>query len=429
MDIVVIGGGPAGRTASIEAASLGENVTLIERNEVGGTCLNEGCMVVCGLNDVVKFLEDAKNFKDLGIINNNYDFSFNKVTSGVKETISKIVKVLEYETKDAGVKVIKGTAELKNNSVILGNEKIGYDKLIIATGARPFVPEIEGAENAITYKNILNLTEIPKELIIIGSGVIAAEFANIFSHFGSKVHILCRNEFLSVLDKDIKKYVVKHLLKDVIIHENIQTNKIYKDHISTDNGEIVGKTLFAAGMTPNSEIAANIVDIGERGHIVVDKRMQTSHENIYAAGDVAGKTGNTPISRAEGVTAARNACGIYSEMDYRFIPYAINLYYDVAFLNSDNKDEGMEGYIPGSGGPGSFWRVLEGMTGLTKINVNENRNINKLYSISPSSRTSMAYISKLMKEKQKIDYFDDFMEVHPSTDAIYKLMRYFARFE
>ena len=429
MEIVVIGGGPAGRTASIEAASLGENVTLIERNEVGGTCLNEGCMVVCGLNDVVKFLEDAKNFKNLGIINEDYNFSFNKVTSGVKETIGKIIKVLEYETEDAGVKIIKGTAKLQDSSVILGNETIEYDKLIIATGARPFIPDIEGAENAITYKDILNLTEIPEELIIIGSGVIAAEFANIFSHFGSKVHILCRNEFLSVLDKDIKKYVLKHFLPDVIIHENVQTNKIYKNHISINNTEISGKTLFAAGMTPNSEIASNIVDIDKKGHIIVNNRMQTNHENIYAAGDVAGKTGNTPISRAEGVIAARNACGIYSEMDYRFIPYAINLYYDVAFLSSEDKDTGVSGYIPGSGGPGSFWRVLEGMTGLTKINVNENRSINEIYSISPSSRTSMAYVSKLLKEGQKIDDFDDFMEVHPSTDAIYKLMRFFARFE
>lgn len=429
MEIVVIGGGPAGRTASIEAASLGENVTLTERNEVGGTCLNEGCMVVCGLNDVVKFLEDAKNFKNLGIINEDYNFSFNKVTSGVKETIGKIIKVLEYETEDAGVKIIKGTAKLQDSSVILGNETIEYDKLIIATGARPFIPDIEGAENAITYKDILNLTEIPEELIIIGSGVIAAEFANIFSHFGSKVHILCRNEFLSVLDKDIKKYVLKHFLPDVIIHENVQTNKIYKNHISINNTEISGKTLFAAGMTPNSEIASNIVDIDKKGHIIVNNRMQTNHENIYAAGDVAGKTGNTPISRAEGVIAARNACGIYSEMDYRFIPYAINLYYDVAFLSSEDKDTGVSGYIPGSGGPGSFWRVLEGMTGLTKINVNENRSINEIYSISPSSRTSMAYVSKLLKEGQKIDDFDDFMEVHPSTDAIYKLMRFFARFE
>ncbi|MBI5681350.1 MAG: NAD(P)/FAD-dependent oxidoreductase [Methanobacterium sp.] len=429
MDITVIGGGPAGRTASIEAASIGENVTLIEGSAIGGTCLNEGCMVVCGLNDVSKFLNDAKNFENLGIIKNNYEFSFKEVTKGVKKTVGKISHVLETETKDAGVKIINGVGKLKEDYVVLNNENLKYDKLIIATGARPFIPEIEGAENGITYKDILNLTEIPEELIIIGSGVIAAEYANIFSNMGSIVHVLCRNQFLSILDKNIKKYVTKNLLPDVNIHENLQTNKIYKDHVSTDKGEINGKVLFATGMTPNSEIAVDMVDINEKGHIIVDDGMQTSHESIYAAGDVAGKIGNTPISRAEGVIAARNACGIHSKMEYTYIPQAINLYYDVSFVSSNNKDEGVEGYIPGSAGPGSFWRVLEGMTGLTKININENRDINELYSISPSSRTSMAYISKLLKEGQNIDDFDDFIEVHPSTDAIYKLMRFFARFE
>ncbi|MGZ7117734.1 MAG: FAD-dependent oxidoreductase, partial [Methanobacterium sp.] len=93
------------------------------------------------------------------------------------------------------------------------------------------------------------------------------------------------------------------------------------------------------------------------------------------------------------------------------------------------QEKGIEGYIPGSSGPGSFWRTLEGMTGVTKMEVNEDRGVNKIFSISSSSRASMAYISKLLREGQKIDDFDDFMEVHPSTDAIYKLMRFFARFE
>ncbi|WP_414469073.1 FAD-dependent oxidoreductase [Methanobacterium sp. ACI-7] len=429
MDIVIIGGGPAGRTASIEAASLGENVTLIEGNAVGGTCLNEGCMVVCGLNDFTKFLLDAKNFKELGIINETSDYAFEKVINGVKDTVSKISHVLEYETKEAGAEIIYGNARIEDETVFVNNEEYYYDKLIIATGARPFIPEIDGAENALTYKDILKLTELPEKMNIIGSGVIAAEFAGIFSSLGADVNILCRNQFLGALDVDIKDYVTKNLLPEVLIHENVQTKEIHKNYLSTDYGKIEGRTLFAAGMNPNSEIAADIVNLNERGHIIVDKRMQTSHENIYAAGDVAGKIGNTPISRAEGVTAARNACGIYQEMDYSFIPYAINLYYDVAFVNSENQKKGMEGYIPGSSGPGSFWRTLEGMTGLTKINVNEDRGVNKLFSISPSSRTSMAYVSKLLKEGQKIDNFDDFIEVHPSTDAIYKLMRFFARFE
>ncbi len=429
MDIVVIGGGPAGRTAAIEAASIGENVILIEKDKIGGTCLNEGCIIVTGLNDVAKFINDAKNFKNLKLIDYDYELHFNKVTIGIKETVAKIRNVLETETRDAGVEIITGNASLEDDKVVLDNEELKYDKLILAPGARPFIPQTEGFENAITYKDILNLTELPEELIIIGSGVIAAEFANVFSQMGSKVNVLCRNKFLSALDDDIKKYVVKHLLPDVIIHENLQTNKIYKDSISTDKGEISGKALFATGMVPNSEIAAGIVDIGENGHIIVDSRMQTSHENIYAAGDVIGGIGTTPVARAEGITAARNACGIFKEMDYRFIASAISLQHDVAFLSSENKEKGMEGYIPGSAGPGSFWRVLDGKTGLTKINVGENGDINQLFSISPSARTSMAYMSKLLREGQKVDDFDDFMEVHPSTDSIYKLLRFFARFE
>ncbi|HML05469.1 MAG TPA: NAD(P)/FAD-dependent oxidoreductase [Methanobacterium sp.] len=429
MDIVVVGGGPAGRTASIEAASIGENVTLIERSKIGGTCLNEGCVVVTGLNDFSKFLLDTKNFKKLGIIDETHNFAFDKVIEGVKDTLSKIRHVLEHETQDAGVEIIRGNAKLENGTVLVGDEEYNYDKLIIATGARPFIPSTEGSENSMTYKDILNLTELPEKINIIGSGVIAAEFAGIFSTFGVEVNVLCRNHFLGALDEDIKNYVTKNLLPEVVIHENVQTEKISEDHVSTGYGKIDGKTLFATGMTPNSEIAAGMLDLNEKGHIVVDEMMQTSHENIFAAGDVAGKIGNTPISRAEGVTAARNACGIHSKMDYNLIPYAINLYYDVAFLSSENMESGMEGYMPGSAGPGSFWRVLEGMTGITKMSVNENRGVNSIFSISPSSRTSMAYMSKLLREGQKIDDFDDFREVHPSTDAIYKLMRFFARFE
>jgi dihydrolipoamide dehydrogenase len=429
MDIVIIGGGPAGRTAAIEASSIGENVILVERDKIGGTCLNEGCVMVTGLNDVAKFINDAKNFKNMGLIDYDCQLHFDKIINGVKETVAKIRHILESETRDAGVEIIRGNASLEDGKVILRGKGIEYDKLIIATGVRPFVPQIEGFENAITYKDVLNLTELPEELIIIGSGVVAAEFSNVFSSMGTNVNILCRNRFLGMLDEDIKRYVTENLLPDVKIRENLKVNKIYADGISTGNGEMEGLVLFATGMTPNSEIASHIVDIGDKNNIVVDKRMQTSHGNIYAAGDVTGGIGTTPVARAEGVTAARNACGIFAEMDYRFIPSAISLQQDVAFLKSENKKDGINGHMKGSAGPGSFWRVHDGKTGLTKINVSEEGDINELFSISPSSRTSMAYMSKLLREGQKVDDFDDFMEVHPSTDAIYKLLRFFARFE
>ncbi len=430
MNIVVIGGGPAGRTAAIEASGIGEDVILIERDKIGGTCLNEGCMVVCGLNDVARFLTDAKKFSDFGIVAKDYEISFNKITSGIKKTIDKIREVLEAETKEADVKIVYGDAKLEDNVVVVDGREYEYDKLIIATGSKPFIPPtIEGTQNAIIYKDILNLTQIPDEMVIIGGGIMAAEFAGIFSALGSKVDVLCDYNFLEMLDDDIKKHVVEKFLDDVNIHENITVKSIHKASVSTDRGEFEGLALLAAGMIPNSEIVDGIVDTGKRDEIIVNKRMETSHKDIYAAGDVTGGIGTTPVARMEGVVAARNASGIAAEVDYSFIPYAISLYYDVAFLSSQDPKNGIEGHIPGSAGPGSFWNVLDGKTGVTKTVVNiETGDIKKMFSVSPSARTTIAYMSKLLKDGYKTYDFDDFVETHPSTDVIYKLMRFFAKF-
>jgi dihydrolipoamide dehydrogenase len=160
--------------------------------------------------------------------------------------------------------------------------------------------------------------------------------------------------------------------------------------------------------------------------------METSARDIYAAGDLVGGVGTTPVARMEGVVAARNACGIITEADYRFIPNSMSLYYDITFFNQNSTvvdTNIIEGSIPGFAGPGAFWRVLDRNTGFTKVKVNqESGEIRDVTSISPSARTSMAYISKMMRDDYKTYDFDDFMETHPSTDPLYKLMRFFARY-
>ncbi len=129
----------------------------------------------------------------------------------------------------------------------------------------------------------------------------------------------------------------------------------------------------------------------------------------------------------EGVAAARNACGIAAQVDYRFIPSSISLYYDVSYINSN--ENGVEGHIPGSAGPGAFWNVLDRETGITKAVVDvEKGDINGVSSISPSARTVLAYTSKFMRDDKQTYDFDDFVEAHPSTDAVYKLMRFFSKF-
>lgn len=438
MDIIIVGGGPAGRTAAMEAAGFGENVVLVEKDKIGGTCLNEGCVVYSGLNDLARFFADAENFKKYGVGFKDLELSYENVVKGIKDTIKKIRHVLETETKNAGVKLVSGTASIEDGALYVKDKQYNYDKLIIATGSRPFIPQIEGSKHALTYKDILKFKEIPEKLVIIGSGVIAAESAGIFSTLGSEVEILGIGNFLGILDDDIRKYVAQKLLKNVRIHENIQINRINKKSVITSQGKFEGTIFLATGMIPNSEIVSGIVDLGKRGEIEVNNRMQTSDMDIYAAGDVIGGVGTTPVARMEGVVAARNCCGIFHESDYRFIPHSLSLYYDVAFLRSKDSEETSvrsseefaEGIMPGSAGPGSFWNVLENNTGLTRTSVNlETGDVDKIFSISPSARTSMAYMSKLLRDGYKTQDFDDFVETHPSTDVIYKLMRFFAKYE
>ncbi len=429
MEVVVIGGGPAGRSAAMEASKLEANVTLIEKDKVGGKCLHKGCMVVCGLNEVAKFYLDSQNYQKMGISNAIPEINFREVTSKLRETTGKIMKVLEYETKSIGANIVKGDAQIQKGSVLVNQEEIPYDKLIIGTGSRAMTPPVKGTDNALTYDNIPFLDSLPEKLLIVGSGVMAAEFANIFSSFGSEVRIFCRTKFLKMLDPEIKDYIIKNLLPNVEIAEGARVDEISNDGLKISQETIEGQVLLATGLTPNSELAQNIVKIGDCKEILVNSHMQTSKPHIYAAGDVIGGVTNTPISRMEGVTAARNACGISSTMDYSWTPQSISLYYDVSFLSPQYHQTGTVATIPGSAGPGSFWRVLEGKTGLSKVSVDLDEGlITGVSSIAPSSRTNMAYLAKMIRDGYKAPEFDDFIEVHPSTDAVYKLLRFFGEY-
>jgi len=244
MKVVIIGGGPAGRAAALELSRLDQKVTLIEKTHMGGTCLNEGCMMVCGLIDMARFLNDAKRFNEMGIIDIKSEFTYKKVANGIKETLDKLRHVSEKEILEANVELIYGEGIPYKGLVKVHEQEITYDKLIIATGARSFYPPISGAKNAINYSDILDLEEVPERLIIVGSGVIAAEFAGVFSSMGSEVHILCRSQFLNVLDPEISKFVANNLLEKVNIHRHVNFKEINKDGVVTNEGTIKGKVLM-----------------------------------------------------------------------------------------------------------------------------------------------------------------------------------------
>lgn len=428
MTNIVIGSGPAGRLASFELGKIGEDATLIEKNHIAGTCLNEGCMVICALSDISKFIDSNKRFNEYGFIKSQIDISYDKIVAKITETQEKLRKLNQMENESVGNTIIYGEASIEDNEIKVNNESIEYDKLLIATGARPLIPNVKGKEYGLTNKDILKLDDIPEKLNIIGGGIIASEVANIFSTLGSEVNVIARSKFLKEIDNDTKEYVLRNIMNDVNILEGTDIVECGKNKVVTSNGdELEGIPFFATGRVPNSEIAKDFVEINPDNTIKVNDFMQTSRENIYAAGDVTGGWQLTPVARMEGICAARNIAGYLNKISYNSIPQTISLNSEVSFVENEKISDDVKTEtiaIPGIGGPGAFWHILSGDTGYCKIEFDsKNNRIKKINDVSPSSPSDLAYLSYLMRIESPLDDYSEFIEVHPSTDTNYKIIK------
>lgn len=428
MTNIVIGSGPAGRLASFELGKIGEDATLIEKNHIAGTCLNEGCMVICALSDISKFIDSNKRFNEYGFIKSQIDISYDKIVAKITETQEKLRKLNQMENESVGNTIIYGEASIEDNEIKVNNESIEYDKLLIATGARPLIPNVKGKEYGLTNKDILKLDDIPEKLNIIGGGIIASEVANIFSTLGSEVNVIARSKFLKEIDNDTKEYVLRNIMNDVNILEGTDIVECGKNKVVTSNGdELEGIPFFATGRVPNSEIAKDFVEINPDNTIKVNDFMQTSRENIYAAGDVTGGWQLTPVARMEGICAARNMAGYLNKISYNSIPQTISLNSEVSFVENEKISDDVKTEtiaIPGIGGPGAFWHILSGDTGYCKIEFDsKNNRIKKINDVSPSSPSDLAYLSYLMRIESPLDDYSEFIEVHPSTDTNYKIIK------
>jgi len=436
MKNIIIGAGPAGRLAGTELGRLGEKVLLIEKNNLGGTCLNEGCMVICALNDIAKFLNNKKQYEKLGLLKGNIEISFEEIVSKIIKTQEIIHKIDHKENTSLNNDIVYGEAEITENEVTVQGETWDFENLLIATGGKPFIPNVPGKEYGLTNEDILKLKEVPEKLNIIGGGVIASEISNIFASFGSEVSIITRRGFLTKFDTEIRDYMVENLFKNVNIYEDTATEEIQKNktiiNVNGEINELEGTTFIATGRSPNSQIARTILnndDFDKRGAIKVNDLLQTSKSNVYAAGDVIGGITLTPVARMEGILAARNMAGYLNKIEYNTIPQSIPLAMDVSFVKntntlSDENKETVDISVPGSAGPEGFWRVLSKDTGITKASFDsKTRLLESITAISPSSVSDISYLSYLMRTGENIINFDEFIEIHPSTDAFFQIMR------
>ena len=435
--IAVIGGGPAGRLASIQLALEGKEVMLIDkRNELGGQCLHKGCMVICALNDIARIIEDCKNLQHLGVFDNIPAWDYSSITAEMRKTQERIAKVLDNETKESGVDVICGEAAVKGKEVILDGVTLKPDNIIIATGSVPAIPDIGGTDlkGVYTPHTITRMEKLPEKIAIIGGGVIAAEYAYIFSSLGVETIIISRSSFLRGKPEQLVKAAKKEL-DGADIKENAAVRSIAGDRevrgIETVQNGVdsfidSGAVLIATGLKPNSSMISGVKK-GAHGEIIVSGRMETDVPGVYAAGDVTGPPYLTPVARLQGIIAADSITGRYGRKVPSCIPQAIRLRYEHSFFETDG-DLRTETGIPAPAGPGSFWYVHEGNTGRAMVSAGrDSKEINGAYLGSPGSGPALAYLAHLTSLNAEIPDFSEYLEIHPSTDGIPYIIKYLNR--
>jgi len=341
-DIAIIGGGPGGYVAAIYAGKKKLKIALIEKDELGGTCLNRGCIPTKALIHSASLVSEIKGAKRFGVTAGEIKVDWDAIQKNKQTVVSTLTKGVENLLKANGVKTYKGTAKLLDkNTVELTyregqKETLTADNIILATGSSPVMIPIPGKDlpGVISSDEALSLKEIPDSMLIIGGGVIGIELGYIYNTLGTQVTIVeMLPQILPRQDGEIQKELRKNLERQGIkIYTDAKVKEIkseegkLKTTFETKEGikEIITpKVLMAAGRRSNIEAFKDAgIDIQKTG-VTVDEYLKTNIDNIYAIGDVTGKSMLAHVASHQGITAVKNILGEDKRMDYKTIPSCI----------------------------------------------------------------------------------------------------------
>ncbi len=342
-DLFVIGAGSGGVRGARVAASMGARVAIAEEFRVGGTCVIRGCVPKKLLVYASKFsgmVEDAQGF---GWTIPEPSFSWQTLINNKDREIDRLNAIYLRNLQRSGVEVFQSRAELIDRhtvKLVSSDKTISARNILVATGATPFVPQIKGAEHAITSNEALHLEELPDSIAIVGGGYIALEFATIFAGLGVKVSVLYRGpQILRGFDNDIRDALAEEMVKrGVDIRVNTDIVSITPDKVGDATGGYVidfkdGDSLhkqivmYATGRVPNTTglgLENAGIKLGWNGYVVVDEYSRSSVDNIYAVGDVTHRVNLTPVAIAEAMAFCET---VYNNnptpVDHDFIATAV----------------------------------------------------------------------------------------------------------
>ena len=365
-DVIVIGSGPGGYTTAIRASQLGFKTGIIERDRLGGICLNWGCIPTKALLKNAELMNGMKHLSDFGITYDNLKFDFEKIIARSRGVADVSEKGVRYLMKKNKIEVIEGTAYINKNKTLTITDKSGKEiekvtakHIIIATGARArTLGNLKFDEKRIlSSTGAMTAKELPKKMTIVGSGAIGAEFAYFYNAFGTEVTIIeMLPSILPIEDKDssdivareFKKSGIKILTDTKTESVEIKGNKVITKVTGKNNEEIESDVvLIAIGVLGNVE-NLGLEELGvtvEKGSIKVDKNYKTNIEGIYAIGDVNGPPWLAHVASSEGINCIEKIKGMHvPDIDYNTIPGCTYCQPQVASVGLTEKKAIEQGY-------------------------------------------------------------------------------------
>lgn len=442
-DLIIIGSGPGGYRAALHAAQHGLQVVVVEKDEVGGTCLNCGCIptkTLCRHAEIIDTLSQADVF---GLQNLSYNFDFSKVVERKNAVVAQLRSGVEQLMQSPGITLVRGRASFRDaHTIVVGEEEYTARNIIIATGSHSKMPPIEGLglNGVLTSTELLNLPTVPRRLCIIGAGVIGMEFASVFSSFGSEVTVVeFLKEALPVMDSDIAKRLRQTIARRGVDFHMQSAVKQIEEVLSEDGSrhlrvifEKKGKTLSADAdvVLVATGRAANLEGLGldaigvetSRQGIVVDSNFQTNIDGIYAIGDVNGRCMLAHAATMQGIHVVNRLLGEPDNMRLDIMPSAVFTHPEAAAVGKSEDDCKREAiaYTCRKGHYRANGKALamNETEGMVKLLLDEKQHIIGCHAFGAHAADMVQEVATLMNHHATAKQLADIVHIHPTLSEI-----------
>ena len=434
-NVAVLGGGPGGYEAAIRCAQLGLRTCLIEARELGGTCLNRGCIPTKALLHGAEMYAEAKAGGDYGLISDGLTLNYGRLAAYKDDKVKKLVGGIEALEKAHGVEVIRGYGRVTAlHEIRVGDRTVTWDKLILATGSEPAKPPVPGMDTAYTSDDVLAAVQLPSSAIIIGGGVIGLEFATLFSALGKKVTVIemmpeilpgCIPEITSKTKAVLKKRGVEFILGAKVI-EVIKARSVRFEKDGREDVREAATVIVCAGRRPMTrECGLETIGLAtdRRGFIEVDDHLRTAVEGVYAIGDITGKIQLAHVATAQGMVAAANCAGQDRAMRYDRVPACIYTSPEIAWVGLSEeaaKAQGLE-VETGSFNVAANGRsaVMNESTGLIKLVAEKGTGwVLGCHIMAPRATDMIAEIAAIMAVDGTVEQLSSVIHPHPTVSEI-----------